>query len=351
MLLNNRHGSVDSDAYRYGFNGMEGDDEIKGHRNSYDFGARMYDNRVGRWFAPDPVRAADKSVYGYVSQNPIRFTDPTGAWQTDGHYYTVLLVAVMLDLVNAEELAFWAEAPDTKIHKNVATERYTWALPGEQQDTHSLTGGDGPTATFNAEIAVIGANPKEPKELGRLLHLLGDTFAHRKLDGQGELYGNGTWTTDHARTDGDAPDLIGNRPDLYLEYVNTLAVVLETKFGKGDNANFDIGVFKRLASYASKDPDNPTSLIGIINYEVAKVRGQDSFVVHKVKSAISGQNEKYQEYLQNTKDYLDSLGVKYTTKVNYETVETKSPDTLNPGMQRTRTEKREVSTTFIIKDE
>ncbi|MFT6197741.1 MAG: hypothetical protein ACJAXY_002083 [Nonlabens sp.] len=34
MLLNNRHGSVDSDSYRYGFQGQERDDEVKGEGNS-----------------------------------------------------------------------------------------------------------------------------------------------------------------------------------------------------------------------------------------------------------------------------------------------------------------------------
>jgi hypothetical protein len=35
-----------SDTYRYGFNGMEMDDEVKNqHGTSYDFGARMYDPR------------------------------------------------------------------------------------------------------------------------------------------------------------------------------------------------------------------------------------------------------------------------------------------------------------------
>lgn len=40
-LVPNRHGS--SGSYRYGFNGKEKDDEIKGEGNSIDFGSRMYD--------------------------------------------------------------------------------------------------------------------------------------------------------------------------------------------------------------------------------------------------------------------------------------------------------------------
>ncbi|WP_438968529.1 RHS repeat-associated core domain-containing protein [Nonlabens sp.] len=55
MLLNNRHGSVDSDAYRYGFQGQERDDEVKGEGNSYNYTFRMHDPRLGRFFAVDPI--------------------------------------------------------------------------------------------------------------------------------------------------------------------------------------------------------------------------------------------------------------------------------------------------------
>jgi RHS repeat-associated protein len=55
MLLNNRHGSVDSDAYRYGFQGQERDDEVKGEGNSYNYTFRMHDPRLGRFFSLDPL--------------------------------------------------------------------------------------------------------------------------------------------------------------------------------------------------------------------------------------------------------------------------------------------------------
>jgi RHS repeat-associated protein len=42
-------------CYRYGFNGMEKDDEVKGSGNSLDFGSRIYDARTGRWLSVDPV--------------------------------------------------------------------------------------------------------------------------------------------------------------------------------------------------------------------------------------------------------------------------------------------------------
>ena len=52
-LLPNRHGSTDS--YRYGFQGQEKDDEIKGEGNSLNYTFRMHDPRVGRFLSLDPL--------------------------------------------------------------------------------------------------------------------------------------------------------------------------------------------------------------------------------------------------------------------------------------------------------
>lgn len=41
--------------YRYGFQGQEKDDEIKGEGNSLNYTYRMHDPRVGRFFAVDPL--------------------------------------------------------------------------------------------------------------------------------------------------------------------------------------------------------------------------------------------------------------------------------------------------------
>ena len=72
--------SANSSEYRYGFNGMEKDDEVKGQSNSYDYGARMYDNRLGRWLSIDPMAAKQPawSPYKMANDNPVLFMDPDG---------------------------------------------------------------------------------------------------------------------------------------------------------------------------------------------------------------------------------------------------------------------------------
>jgi RHS repeat-associated protein len=55
MALPGRNGSTAD--YRYGFQGQEMDDEVKGEGNSVNYSFRMHDPRVGRFFAIDPLTA------------------------------------------------------------------------------------------------------------------------------------------------------------------------------------------------------------------------------------------------------------------------------------------------------
>jgi RHS repeat-associated protein len=66
--------------YRFGFNSMENDNEINGTGNAYDFGARIYDSRLGRWMSVDPHLAKYPSLspYNYCANNPIIYVDKDG---------------------------------------------------------------------------------------------------------------------------------------------------------------------------------------------------------------------------------------------------------------------------------
>jgi RHS repeat-associated protein len=69
-----------SDRYRFGFNGKEKDDELKGSGNSYDFDARIYDPRLGRWLSCDPlaIKYPFASPYNFALNTPIQAVDPDG---------------------------------------------------------------------------------------------------------------------------------------------------------------------------------------------------------------------------------------------------------------------------------
>jgi RHS repeat-associated protein len=66
--------------YRYGFNGKENDNEVKGLGNQIDYGNRIYDPRIARWSSLDPSQSKypSEAPYAYVSGNPIIYTDPEG---------------------------------------------------------------------------------------------------------------------------------------------------------------------------------------------------------------------------------------------------------------------------------
>ncbi len=69
-----------SSAYRYGFNGKE--EETDGTADNYDFGARIYDGRLGRWLAVDPEmqELPDLSPYIHCYSSPIVYLDNNGNW-------------------------------------------------------------------------------------------------------------------------------------------------------------------------------------------------------------------------------------------------------------------------------
>ncbi|QRO51545.1 hypothetical protein I6J59_08085 [Butyricimonas virosa] len=80
-------------ANRFKYNGKE--EQVTGDLEWLDYGARMYDSGLGRWFGVDPFQESfiSLSPYNYCSGNPMVFIDPSGALVT--HYvdkdYNVLL--------------------------------------------------------------------------------------------------------------------------------------------------------------------------------------------------------------------------------------------------------------------
>ena len=82
MQMPNRNGS--SGGYRYGFQGQEVDNEIKGEGNSVNYKYRMHDPRIGRFFAVDPLTAQypHNSPYTFSENSTIAFVELEGLEKT-----------------------------------------------------------------------------------------------------------------------------------------------------------------------------------------------------------------------------------------------------------------------------
>jgi len=71
--------------YRYGFNGKENDNEVKGEGIQQDYGMRIYDPRLGKFLSVDPL-ARDfpyYSPYHFAGNGPVKFIDLDGGEPKD----------------------------------------------------------------------------------------------------------------------------------------------------------------------------------------------------------------------------------------------------------------------------
>jgi RHS repeat-associated protein len=71
--------TMNTAGYRYGFNGKENDDEIKGTGSSYGAEFWEYDPRIGRRWNRDPITKISESPYSALGNSPTILFDPSGA--------------------------------------------------------------------------------------------------------------------------------------------------------------------------------------------------------------------------------------------------------------------------------
>lgn len=177
------------------------------------------------------------STPGYRSLNPNCLeAHVQPKYQRDGHQDTTYMVARLAghSSDDAARLAFFNQAADDLAMRYAAPQVSVWATFGAwgyrhriNAVLHSLHGGDrADVAQRRLDLAsmIDARNRSEAQaswQTGFLIHALGDSYAH--TDPVGNAYGE---TYGHL-FDGHAPDLVANRPELYLAYVDALFDALE----------------------------------------------------------------------------------------------------------------------------
>ncbi|MBM2816290.1 MAG: exported protein of unknown function [Ignavibacteria bacterium] len=89
MTQPGRHWEKQNYSHRFGYNGMEKDDEMKGLGNSLDFGARIYDSRLVRFMSMDKAVSSFPyySPYLFAGNTPIAGADMNG----DSLYFEIFV--------------------------------------------------------------------------------------------------------------------------------------------------------------------------------------------------------------------------------------------------------------------
>ena len=127
--------------YRYGFNGKENDNEIKGNGAQQDFGNRAYDTRIAKFLSVDRLSATNpgSSPYNVSADNPILLIDING--DNPGLPSHYIATAVIQKHTTAFMTIFLAS--NTSVF-----ELYEYAVQGQQHKRRNLVGAVGEAVAY-----------------------------------------------------------------------------------------------------------------------------------------------------------------------------------------------------------
>ena len=140
-------------ANRFKYNGKEL--QTVGNLGFLDYGARMYDAPLGRWFNADPLceKYYSLSPYVYCGNSPIRHIDPDGMdyWSTNDPDLIAALIASINEGNETHDFSRWHHATDAeftgRLTYNDKTHKYYTYYTTEINGISSVIG-----LSFNANI-------------------------------------------------------------------------------------------------------------------------------------------------------------------------------------------------------
>jgi RHS repeat-associated protein len=191
--------SFSASSYKYGFNGKEKDDEVKGGGNSLDFGARIYDSRLGRWLAIDPLQEKYPflSPYNFTGNNPILFVDYDGkdygvAVNTKAKTITIRSVIYVaegdnISATRAENVKSDFESQNGKFaYKTEGGEVYDVVFETSIQKVAEVVHSLGPNGENKNKVDVTAAGKANSDPIGNSLEILPSDLTYNKLGTSGD---------------------------------------------------------------------------------------------------------------------------------------------------------------------
>ena len=102
-----------TESFRRGFNGKEKDNDLAA--DNYDFGARIYDARIGRWMAVDAkyFESPGHSTYKVNYNNPIIYLDPDGNQEILSIYVTINGKRTLYKKMKVSDRYYYEQGYDT----------------------------------------------------------------------------------------------------------------------------------------------------------------------------------------------------------------------------------------------
>jgi len=157
-----------TNGYRYGFNGKENDNEVKGEGNQQDYGFRIYDPRLGKFLSVDPLYKQYPwyTPYQFAGNKPIWATDLDGLEENTSstYVYHPPVIAVIRSFKGVISIT---DATTQTAHKtfsgNIAQLRKADATGMASSIVNQLTRADEGTGSSSLNITMTGTRSQVSK--------------------------------------------------------------------------------------------------------------------------------------------------------------------------------------------
>jgi len=238
-------------SYRYGFNGKENDNEVKGEGNQQDYGMRIYDPRLGKFLSVDPLTKSYPwyTPYQFAGNKPINSIDVDGLEPHDVNTHelkTEFPKTAAEHKANDDALSYGTEAKPWKdlikfrIPDNLLTELANREV-GEEQTIEGALGDQVNLDYYTVQITELPNGVKNGGELFEYIRKNLATF----LDTKTEFAGYNSGGSDWKKWQSDNPlgaimsfDAIFEDPWFGTKWNLDDASVMTSSYFKDDNGGF-----------------------------------------------------------------------------------------------------------------